>query len=137
GDPVPPGDELVAARAARLLRVAEETAARVGTTESVSYAIGTELPVPRGAPRAARLLRVAEEPAARVGTTESVCYVIGTEVPVPGGAHETLGKLTATPAPAARHTLDRHRAAFAAVGLEHVWPRVAALVVQPAVEFDH
>ena len=49
GDPVPPGDELVAARAARLLRVAEETADRVGTTESVSYVIGTEVPVPGGA----------------------------------------------------------------------------------------
>lgn len=100
GDPVPPGDELVAARAARLLRVAEDTAAHVGTTESVSY-------------------------------------VIGTEVPVPGGAHETLDRLTATPASAARHTLARHRAAFAAAGLDEVWPRVAALVVQPAVEFDH
>jgi D-tagatose-1,6-bisphosphate aldolase subunit GatZ/KbaZ len=100
GDPVPPGDELVAARAARLLRVAEQTAAHAGTAGAVSY-------------------------------------VIGTEVPVPGGAHETLGRLTATPASAARHTLDCHRAAFAAVGLEDVWPRVAALVVQPAVEFDH
>ena len=100
GDPVPPGDELVAARAARLLRVAEETAARVGTTDIVRY-------------------------------------VIGTEVPVPGGAHETLGRLTATPASAARHTLECHRAAFAAAGLGEVWPRVAALVVQPAVEFDH
>ncbi|HET9168262.1 MAG TPA: D-tagatose-bisphosphate aldolase, class II, non-catalytic subunit [Actinospica sp.] len=100
GDHVPPGDELVAARAARLLRVAEQTAARVGTTEQVSY-------------------------------------VIGTEVPVPGGAHETLEKLTATPAAAARHTLAAHRAAFAAAGLDAVWPRVAALVVQPAVEFDH
>jgi D-tagatose-1,6-bisphosphate aldolase subunit GatZ/KbaZ len=100
GDPVPPGDELVAARAARLLAVAEKTAARTGTTESVSY-------------------------------------VIGTEVPVPGGAHETLGQLTATPAAAARHTLECHRAAFADAGLSDVWPRVAALVVQPAVEFDH
>jgi D-tagatose-1,6-bisphosphate aldolase subunit GatZ/KbaZ len=100
GDPVPPGDELVAARAARLLRVAEETAAQLGTTDSISY-------------------------------------VIGTEVPVPGGAHETLGRLTATPASAARHTLDSHREAFAAVGLDDVWPRVAAVVVQPAVEFDH
>ncbi|WP_051450867.1 D-tagatose-bisphosphate aldolase, class II, non-catalytic subunit [Actinospica robiniae] len=100
GDPEPPGDEVVAARAARLLRVAEEAAARLGTTDSLSY-------------------------------------VIGTEVPVPGGAHETLGRLTATPASAARHTLACHRAAFAAVGLDHVWPRVAALVVQPAVEFDH
>jgi D-tagatose-1,6-bisphosphate aldolase subunit GatZ/KbaZ len=63
--------------------------------------------------------------------------VIGTEVPVPGGAHETLGRLVATPAAAARATLRRHREAFAAAGLDDVWPRVAALVVQPAVEFDH
>lgn len=100
GDPEPPGDELVAARAARLLRVAEEAATRLGTADSLSY-------------------------------------VIGTEVPVPGGAHEALGRLTATPASAARHTLECHRAAFAAAGLDHVWPRVAALVVQPAVEFDY
>ncbi|MBR7825134.1 D-tagatose-bisphosphate aldolase, class II, non-catalytic subunit [Actinospica sp. MGRD01-02] len=100
GDPEPPGDELVAARAARLLRVAEETASRAGAADSV-------------------------------------CYVIGTEVPVPGGAHETLGRLTATPASAARHTLERHREAFSALGLDSVWPRVVALVVQPAVEFDH
>lgn len=100
GDAEPPGDQVVAARAARLLRVAEETAARLGTTDSLSY-------------------------------------VIGTEVPVPGGAHETLGRLVATPASAARHTLACHRAAFADAGLDHVWPRVAALVVQPAVEFDH
>ena len=101
GDPEPPGDELVAARAARLLRVAEQTQS------------------------------------ARVGRADCVSYVIGTEVPVPGGAHETLERLTATPAAAARHTLERHRAAFAEAGLEDVWPRVAALVVQPAVEFDH
>jgi D-tagatose-1,6-bisphosphate aldolase subunit GatZ/KbaZ len=100
GDPEPLGDELVAERTARLLRVAEDAAARAGTSEEISY-------------------------------------VIGTEVPVPGGAHSTLGRLTATPADAARRTLERHRAAFAEAGLDRVWPRVAALVVQPAVEFDH
>ncbi|WP_104190742.1 D-tagatose-bisphosphate aldolase, class II, non-catalytic subunit [Cryobacterium sp. Y82] len=100
GDPVPLGDELVAQRTARLLRVAEDTAARAGLA------------------------------------TETL-YVIGTEVPVPGGAHETLGELTATPPEAARKTLDRHRAAFAEVGLTDIWPRIVALVVQPAVEFDH
>lgn len=100
GDPVPLGDELVAQRTARLLRIAEDTVARAG--------LGTE-----------------------------VLYVIGTEVPVPGGAHETLGGLTATPPEAARATLDRHRIAFAEVGLTDVWPRIVALVVQPAVEFDH
>ena len=100
GDPTPPGDELVAARAARLLRVSEQTARDAGTAGEISY-------------------------------------VIGTEVPVPGGAHETLERLTATSADAARATLAAHRAAFAAAGLDGVWPRVAALVVQPAVEFDH
>lgn len=86
--------------------------------------------------RAARLLRVAEEAARRVGGDDPV-YVIGTEVPVPGGAHETLGRLTPTPADRARRTIAVHRAAFADAGLEHVWPRVIALVVQPGVEFDH
>lgn len=86
--------------------------------------------------RAARLLRVAEDTAHRKGTDGPV-YVFGTEVPVPGGAHETLGRLTPTPADRARRTIAAHRAAFAELGLEHVWPRVVALVVQPGVEFDH
>lgn len=88
------------------------------------------------AARAARLLRVAEDTALRTGTVEPV-YVIGTEVPVPGGAHETLDRLTATPADRARRTIAVHRDAFAGAGLAHVWPRIVALVVQPAVEFDH
>jgi D-tagatose-1,6-bisphosphate aldolase subunit GatZ/KbaZ len=86
--------------------------------------------------RAARLLRVAEDTAHREGSDGPV-YVIGTEVPVPGGAHETLGRLIPTPADRARRTIAAHRAAFAELGLEHVWPRVVALVVQPGVEFDH
>jgi D-tagatose-1,6-bisphosphate aldolase subunit GatZ/KbaZ len=100
GDPVPAGDDLVAERTARLIRIAEDAAARTG--------------VPR-----------------------DILYVIGTEVPVPGGAHETLEELTATSPAAARATLARHRVAFEEVGLEQVWSRVIALVVQPAVEFDH
>ena len=86
--------------------------------------------------RAARLLRVAEGTAHREGSDDPV-YVIGTEVPVPGGAHETLGRLTPTPADRARRAIAAHQAAFADLGLEHVWPRVIALVVQPGVEFDH
>jgi D-tagatose-1,6-bisphosphate aldolase subunit GatZ/KbaZ len=100
GDPVPAGDDLVATRTARLVRVAEDTAARAGITHDL-------------------------------------LYVIGTEVPVPGGAHETLDELVPTSAAAARATLDRHRAAFGEVGLDEIWPRIVALVVQPAVEFDH
>src|SRR6476469_262586 len=86
--------------------------------------------------RAARLMRVAEDAAQRAGI-EGPMYVIGTEVPVPGGAHETLDKLTPPPADRARNTIAAHRRAFEEAGLQHVWPRVMALVVQPGVEFDH
>jgi D-tagatose-1,6-bisphosphate aldolase subunit GatZ/KbaZ len=86
--------------------------------------------------RAARLMRVAEDAAQRAGI-EGPMYVIGTEVPVPGGAHETLDKLTPTPADRARKTIAAHGSAFEEAGLQHVWPRVMALVVQPGVEFDH
>lgn len=99
GDPVPLTDDVVAERAARLIRVAEEAA---------------------GPERA-----------------ERIRYVIGTEVPTPGGAHETLGDLVPTTPEAARTTLEEHRKAFARHGLDEVWPHVMALVVQPAVEFDH
>jgi D-tagatose-1,6-bisphosphate aldolase subunit GatZ/KbaZ len=81
-------------------------------------------------------MRIAEDTAHDAGVDVPL-YVIGTEVPVPGGAHETLGVLTPTPADRARRTIDAHRKAFADQALEHVWPRVMALVVQPGVEFDH
>jgi D-tagatose-1,6-bisphosphate aldolase subunit GatZ/KbaZ len=81
-------------------------------------------------------LQVAEEAAHRAGIDAPV-YVIGTEVPVPGGAHETLSQLTPTSPDRARRTIGAHRAAFAELALDHVWPRVVALVVQPGVEFDH
>jgi D-tagatose-1,6-bisphosphate aldolase subunit GatZ/KbaZ len=90
------------------------------------------------ADRAATLLRAAEDTVAEQGIDpDAVVYVIGTEVPTPGGAKETLHDLTPTPAPAATATLEVHRAAFDRAGLASVWPRVVALVVQPAVEFDH
>ena len=48
GDPIPLGDETVAARAARLCAVAEKTWLEVGG-EAPVYVIGTEVPVPGGA----------------------------------------------------------------------------------------
>jgi D-tagatose-1,6-bisphosphate aldolase subunit GatZ/KbaZ len=87
--------------------------------------------------RAARLMRVAEDTAATQGVAGTMCYVIGTEVPVPGGARGAIGGLVPTSPEAARTTLKRHRKAFAEQGLDDVWPRVMALVVQPGVEFDH
>ena len=87
--------------------------------------------------RAARLLAAAEDEAARVGAEGTISYVIGTEVPTPGGAKEDLTVLVPTTPEAARATLNAHKQAFAARGLEDRWPQIAALVVQPAVEFDH
>jgi len=89
------------------------------------------------ADRAARLMRVAEDTATSEGRVSELRYVIGTEVPVPGGAHETLEELQPTTPVAARATLRRHHQAVAEQGLDDVWPRIMALVVQPGVEFDH
>jgi len=89
------------------------------------------------ADRAARLIRVAEETVTSQGVVSELRYVIGTEVPVPGGAHEALGELQPTTRDAARATLQRHHQAVTELGLDHVWPRIMALVVQPGVEFDH
>jgi len=88
------------------------------------------------AARAARLARVAEATARESGVAAPL-YVIGTEVPVPGGAAEELGVLAVTTPAAVTATLEAHRAAFRAAGLEAAWERAIALVVQPGVEFDH
>jgi D-tagatose-1,6-bisphosphate aldolase subunit GatZ/KbaZ len=88
------------------------------------------------AERAARLCSVAEAVWQRVGAEPPV-YVIGTEVPAPGGAAEALDTLEVTSPKAVEITLEAHRAAFAARGLEAAWGRVIALVAQPGVEFDH
>jgi len=88
------------------------------------------------AERSARLIAVAEEAAGPDGSG-LLDYVIGTEVPVPGGAHHTIDALSPTAPEAARDTMQAHRDAFDRAGVAAVWPRVAALVVQPGVEFDH
>jgi len=88
------------------------------------------------AARAARLCRIAEDAWSRAGG-EAPVYIIGTEVPKPGGAAENLETLEVTDPDAVSVTLEAHREAFAAAGLEAVWPRVVGLVVQPGVEFDH
>ncbi|EAQ1568089.1 tagatose-bisphosphate aldolase [Salmonella enterica subsp. arizonae serovar 41:z4,z23:-] len=89
------------------------------------------------AERAARLAKVAEETCQQHFGKSDLVYVIGTEVPVPGGAHETLTELEVTTQEAARATLEAHRYAFEKQGLDAIWPRINALVVQPGVEFDH
>ena len=86
--------------------------------------------------RAVRLCQAAETAHAQIGG-EAPVYVIGTEVPVPGGATESIEGLAVTTPQAALATIDAHRKAFAAAGLEAAWQRVIASVVQPGVEFDH
>lgn len=111
-DPHALGDDIVAERAARLARKAEEIATQ----------------------------NYGESQDGRQGESQgynNLLYVIGTEVPVPGGAREALQELTPTASEAAQATLSRHRQAFAEVGLKEAWGRVIALVVQPGVEFDH
>ncbi|EIM00930.1 D-tagatose-bisphosphate aldolase non-catalytic subunit [Rhodanobacter thiooxydans LCS2] len=86
--------------------------------------------------RAVRLCRAAEAAHAQAGD-EAPVYVIGTEVPVPGGATEAIEGLAVTTPQAALATIEAHRQAFMAAGLEAAWQRVIASVVQPGVEFDH
>src|SRR5690606_30963611 len=86
--------------------------------------------------RAVRLCQAAEA-AWRQAGGEAPVYVIGTEVPVPGGATEAIEGLAVTTPAAALATIQAHRDAFLAAGLEAAWERVIASVVQPGVEFDH
>ena len=62
-------------------------------------------------------------------------YVIGTEVPPPGGSREHEGTVHVTKVEDVRQTLQVTRQAFWHLGLESAWERVAAVVVQPGVEF--
>ncbi|MFM0288071.1 D-tagatose-bisphosphate aldolase, class II, non-catalytic subunit [Paraburkholderia megapolitana] len=87
--------------------------------------------------RASRLCAIAEAAAARAGRNGKPVYVIGTEVPVPGGAAEELEAVEVTHPEAAFATVAVHRQAWRDRGLDDVWERVIALVVQPGVEFDH
>ncbi|QRR11041.1 D-tagatose-bisphosphate aldolase, class II, non-catalytic subunit [Burkholderia sp. MS455] len=95
------------------------------------------------AARAAELCRVAEHAAARTGVAP--VYVIGTEVPTPGGEVSgnpgdangaAIARISVTRSDSIAATLDAHRSAFAAAGLDDAWTRVVAIVAQPGVDFD-
>jgi D-tagatose-1,6-bisphosphate aldolase subunit GatZ/KbaZ len=99
---------------------------------------GDTVPLPEAeiVRRAVRLAKAAEAAHAS-GRGEPPVYVIGTEVPVPGGATEAIEGLAVTTPQSALATIEAHRQAFLAAGLEAAWSRVIASVVQPGVEFDH
>ena len=86
------------------------------------------------AERAASLAEVTE--AARTDGQAPV-YVIGTEVPTPGGAQHALDSLVLTRPEAAFRTVEAHREAFRAKGLEDALARAIGVVVQPGVEFGN
>ncbi|HDR9007325.1 TPA: D-tagatose-bisphosphate aldolase, class II, non-catalytic subunit [Burkholderia vietnamiensis] len=90
------------------------------------------------AARAAQLCRAAESAASRAGLAP--VYVIGTEVPTPGGEVSADGaaiaRIAVTRSDSIGATLDAHRSAFAAAGLDDAWTRVVAVVAQPGVDFD-
>lgn len=88
------------------------------------------------AERAARLAKVAENAAAESGF-ELPVYIIGTEVPIPGGAMEEIEDLELTKPEAALETIEIHRKAFSALGLEDAFSRAIGVVVQPGVEFGN
>ena len=96
--------------------------------------VGDALAAERAAELAATCESAAKDPAA-------ISYVIGTEVPPPGGARSAEGHaaLVLTTPERAMATIRRHAEAFGARGLDAAFGRVAALVVQPGVEFgpDH
>lgn len=89
--------------------------------------------------RGARLCRAAEDAFAEYSAAHpeapAPAYVIGSEVPIPGGARENEDSVAVTSPADCEATLAEFRRAFAAQGLEDAWERVAALVVQPGVEF--
>ena len=89
--------------------------------------------------RGAQLCRVAEEAfvqySAEHPEAPAPVYVIGSEVPIPGGAQENEDSVAITSPADCEATLTEFRRAFAQQGLEDAWERVAALVVQPGVEF--
>ncbi|MCO4842461.1 MAG: class II D-tagatose-bisphosphate aldolase, non-catalytic subunit [Yoonia sp.] len=86
------------------------------------------------AERAADLCAVAEEHAPN--PTELI-YIIGTEVPIPGGETEEPDALDVTSVARFNDTIETHRAAFAARGLQDAWTRIVSVVTQPGVDFGH
>ena len=86
------------------------------------------------AERAADLCAVAE---AHAPDPSQLFYIIGTEVPVPGGETEEPDALDVTSVDRFRDTIETHRAAFAARGLDDAWKRIVSVVTQPGVDFGH
>jgi D-tagatose-bisphosphate aldolase class II non-catalytic subunit len=93
------------------------------------------LPDETTAARAARLAQVVETAVGK--STLLPVYVIGTEVPVPGGALDAIDHVEVTRPEAALRTIEVHRNAFFAAGVDGAFERTIGVVVQPGVEFGN
>ena len=92
------------------------------------------LALPQIAERAADLCAVAE---AHAPDPEKLIYIVGTEVPIPGGETEEPDALDVTSVARFRDTIQTHRDAWAARGLDAAWSRIVSVVTQPGVDFGH
>ena len=101
-----------------------------------SMACGGEPPlsVAQIAERAAQLCAVVE---AHAPDPSALVYIIGTEVPIPGGETEEPGTLDVTSPERLHETIETHREAFSAEGLDQAWSRIVSVVTQPGVDFSH
>lgn len=86
------------------------------------------------AERAADLCEVAETHAPDPG---KLIYIIGTEVPIPGGETEEPDALDVTSVERFHDTIQTHRDAWVARGLDAAWSRIVSVVTQPGVDFGH
>ncbi|MGJ8534470.1 MAG: class II D-tagatose-bisphosphate aldolase non-catalytic subunit [Alphaproteobacteria bacterium] len=86
------------------------------------------------AERAADLCAVAETHAPH---PHNLVYIIGTEVPIPGGETEEPDTLNVTSVARLQDTIQTHRDAWAARGLDAAWQRIVSVVTQPGVDFGH
>ncbi len=97
---------------------------------------GTPLDPAIASERTAELCAAAEQAQAeRPPGSPAPLYVIGTDVPAPGGEAGLQAPPAATTAAEAEQTLALAWQAFARRGLEAAWERVAAVVVQPGIDF--
>ncbi|SHJ24185.1 class II D-tagatose-bisphosphate aldolase, non-catalytic subunit [Wenxinia saemankumensis] len=97
---------------------------------------GDPVPLPPEtiAARAARLAAAAEA-GARAGGHPPPAYIVGTEVPIPGGATGAGEAVTVSSPEDTARTMELHQTAFREEGLDAAFGRIAAVVVQPGVEF--
>ena len=93
------------------------------------------------ASRGVELILVAEQTYAKLQENGEIMrarpfYVIGSEVP-PAGGRKNDEKVQPTSVDDIRETLIAYKNEFEKRGLSNIWSRIAALVIQPGVEFGN